>query len=240
PLATNDKSFLIILVPEKSQMSIFFYCKIKKLIHCPEKHVTGLYQRKTLNSAKQPVVKVYWEDARAYAAWLAQRSGKKIRLPTEAEWEYAARAGTNTARFWGDVSDNACLYANVYDTTSQKTMIYSNRMHHNCDDGYAVTAPVGSFQANSFGLHDMLGNVWEWCTDKYGRKYYATSPKKNPIGPHYGPFRVSRGGSWSSAPRLARCSIREWDFPDNRGYIVIGFRLLISSVDFYEHQRIQQ
>ena len=112
---------------------------------------------------------VSWYGAVAYIDWLNQETetGKKYRLPTEAEWEYAARAGTSTVRFWGDSPDDACQYANVYDQTSKKENGYSWK-NHNCDDGYSNTAPIGSFLANSFGLHDMLGNVWEWCADRYG------------------------------------------------------------------------
>lgn len=187
-----------------------------------QKHDSGEYLGESLNGDKQPVVQVSWEDARDYAAWLARQSGKQIRLPTEAEWEYAARAGTSTARFWGDSLDDACRYANVADQTAKKS--WSDLTIHNCDDGYAVTAPVGVFGANAFGLHDMLGNIWEWCADWYGS--YSSSSQTNPIGPLSGSLRVIRGGSWRFTPRVVRSAIRAGSTPDVR-ISNLGFRLVL-------------
>jgi formylglycine-generating enzyme required for sulfatase activity len=121
----------------------------------------------------RPVINVSWDDATAYAQWLSNQTGKQYRLPTEAEWEYAARAGTETSRYWGNDPDLACSYANVADQTVKQ----ENTNHwtiHNCTDGYFYTAPVGSFQANKFGLFDMLGNVWEWTCSEYDEKYNST------------------------------------------------------------------
>jgi formylglycine-generating enzyme required for sulfatase activity len=172
-------------------------------------------------------VEVSWEDARDYAAWLSRKTDQSFRLPTEAEWEYAARAGTDTARFWGELPDAACRYANVHDRTSKKGNGFS-WTHHNCDDGYAVTAPIGSFRANAFGLHDMLGNVWEWCADWYGKDYYGYSPKDNPTGPSSESLRVIRGGGWSDNSERVRSAFRSWFTPNNRGGY-LGFRLVLSS-----------
>ncbi|MCI5157678.1 MAG: hypothetical protein D3906_04420 [Candidatus Electrothrix sp. AUS1_2] len=196
------------------------------------RHDSGEYEGKSLNGEKQPVVRVSWEDARDYAVWLARQSGQEIRLPTEAEWEYAARAGTSTARFWGDAPDDACRYANVHDQTSKKENGFS-WMNHNCNDGYAVTAPVGSFRDNAFGLHDMLGNVWEWCADWYDTGY-SEQVGDNPQGPATGELRVLRGGSWSDIPDDVRCSIRDRNDPDNRyiRYDFMGFRVVFSLADF--------
>jgi len=102
---------------------------------------------------------------------------------------------------------------------------------HNCDDSYAETAPVGSYPANKFGLHDMLGNVWEWCANLYGEDYYASRPdkEKNPFGPSsasYGSMRVVRGGGWNDSPDDVRAANRSGDSPDDRDYF-LGFRLLL-------------
>ena len=109
------------------------------------------------------MVCVSFEDAQAYIRWLNRKTGQHYRLPTEAEWEYAARAGTTTRRYWGDKPDDACQYANVADQSAKK--VFPGWAVHHCDDGYVYTAPVGSFQRNRFGLHDMLGNVWDRTQD---------------------------------------------------------------------------
>ena len=114
-----------------------------------------------------------WRDADAYVAWLRTTTGKNYRLPSEAEWEYAARAGSTTSVYWGDVAvREACRYANVADidyreaTRASMTGITAARdFTFPCSDGYAYTAPVGSFQANAWGFHDMLGNAQEWAVD---------------------------------------------------------------------------
>ncbi|MCI5130662.1 MAG: formylglycine-generating enzyme family protein, partial [Candidatus Electrothrix sp. EH2] len=170
-----------------------------------------------------PVEKVSWEDAQKFIAKLNRAIGKQYRLPTEAEWEYAARAGTDTARFWGDSPDDACRYANVYDQTSKKKNGFS-WTHHNCNDGYDKTAPVGSFQKNSFDLHDMLGNVWEWCSDWYGD--YPSGSQTNPTGSSSGSNRVIRGGGWGDRPRSVRSAGRSRDTPDFR-FNNLGFRLVL-------------
>ena len=188
-------------------------------------HSSGSYKGNTLDSADQPVVNVSWEDARAFAGWLSTKyNGQyRFRLPTEAEWEYACRSGTQTSRYWGNDPNKACRYESVLDITSSTT--WPNRACHPCEDGYKVTAPVGSFQPNAFGLHDMLGNVMEWCEDSYSNEAYATHQRNNPVYRSESPYRVMRGGSWSCGPSRVRCADRSWDnlhsrFPD------VGFRLV--------------
>ncbi|MCI0591136.1 MAG: formylglycine-generating enzyme family protein [Gammaproteobacteria bacterium] len=182
-----------------------------------------------------PVINVSWEEAVAYAKWLSQETGKHFRLPTEAEWEYAARAGTTDKRSWGDEPANACEFANVFDKRNEARIRQRFSVpamwaaHHDCEDAYSTIAPVGSFKANAWGLHDMLGNVWEWVQD---------CPHDNYIGaPTLGSQsweaenggdcskRVVRGGSWFVAPRYVRVAHRSWNDPDDRGS-GLGFRLL--------------
>ncbi|MBI4773070.1 MAG: SUMF1/EgtB/PvdO family nonheme iron enzyme [Deltaproteobacteria bacterium] len=174
--------------------------------------------------SNHPVVCVSWNDAKAFAKWLSGESGKKVRLPTEAEWEYAARAGTSTIRFWGDNADDACSYANVADQAAKKR--WSDWTAHNCDDGYATTAPVGTYKPNPFGLYDMLGNVYEWCDDWYNKDAYSKHRRDNPIYDSGGFGRVVRGGGWYVSPGGVRCANRiNFGAPDIR-FFYLGFRLL--------------
>ena len=186
-------------------------------------HNSGSYEGHLLNGDNQPVVRVSCNDAIAFAEWLSESSCRKFRLPSEAEWEYACRAGTTTVCFWGNDSSSACGYANVGDKTAQKE--WANWTVHDCHDGVEVTAPVGSFQANAFGLYDMLGNVWEWCSDWFGENYYRVSPECNPRGLSSGMYRVARGSCWDSPPRYVRSASRNKRLPDSHGY-ALGFRLV--------------
>ena len=170
---------------------------------------------------KHPVVCVSWNDADQFRKWLAQE-GRSYRLPTEAEWEYAARAGTKGRNYWGDNHDDACRYANVNDLSFARTGIFSLTTHV-CDDGYAFTAPVGSFQPNGFGLYDMMGNAWQWTGDWYSASYYEHSPRNNPQGPSSGQKRVPRGGSWRSSVENMRASLRAHPPSLSAG---VGFRLV--------------
>ena len=169
---------------------------------------------------------VNWHEAQGFAEWLSYESPdlSLYRLPTEAEWEYACRAGTKTIYFWGNASEEACKYANVGDKTA-RTMWHDWSVH-NCNDGYAVSSPVGSFQPNGFGLYDILGNVWEWCEDRYAKNAYQIHTRRNPLydGPT-GSRRVTRGGSWSSKPGSARSAYRYFLLPETRDSN-LGFRLV--------------
>jgi formylglycine-generating enzyme required for sulfatase activity len=185
-------------------------------------HDSKSYEGYSLNGDNQPVVEVSWNDAKEYADWLSSKTGQIYRLPTEAEWEYAARGGINSRNYWGSSKEEACRYANVADRTAKRK--WSGWTIHECEDGYEVTSPVGSFQPNSFGLYDMMGNAWEWTNDWYGKDYYSGSPRNNPTGPSSGAYRVLRGGSWNSIPVSVRASDRYGNTPDYRGGI--GFRLL--------------
>ena len=114
---------------------------------------------------RRPVVNVRWRDAKDYTDWLSQQTGYRYRLPTETEWEYAARAGTTTSRFWGDDPDQGCAYANAADLDGKKLFVGWTAMQ--CRDGNIYTAPAGSYRNNDYGLHDMLGNVLEWTCSLY-------------------------------------------------------------------------
>jgi formylglycine-generating enzyme required for sulfatase activity len=151
---------------------------------------------------RRPVEQVTWEDAQAFIQRLNAQKGEEVyRLPTEAEWEYACRAGTTGARY-GDLDRIAWYGENS-----------GNQTH-----------PVGEKAANAWGLHDMLGNVWEWVGDWYGRDYYQQSPSVDPPGPNNGNFRVCRGGSWRFNPGIVRAASRDFFFPALRNFN-LGFRV---------------
>jgi formylglycine-generating enzyme required for sulfatase activity len=179
------------------------------------------------------VINVSWSEAVDYAKWLSKETGKKYRLPTEAEWEYAARAGTTTRRYWGDDVDyrEACKYANVFDRGSEKELKARYGITWDpfaCEDGYAETAPVGSFKPNALGLYDMLGNVYEWVQDCWHDGYDNKAPRDGSAwvekdGGDCG-LRVIRGGSWGTEPRGVRVSLRFRGSAGNR-VDSIGFRL---------------
>jgi len=148
-----------------------------------------------------PVVLVSWKDARAFCRWLSKKTGQDYHLPTEAEWEYACRGG-GQGEYGGDL-----------DTIAWYEYNSGGRTH-----------PVGSKRPNGFGLYDLLGNVWEWCSDRYGKNYYRISPGSNPSGPSMGLHRVSRGGSWCSKPPRVTAAFRRHDSL-NFCFYRLGFRL---------------
>ena len=171
---------------------------------------------------RHPVVCVNLQDAEAYIRWLNQQTGKRYRLPTEAEWEYAARGGSETARYWGESAESACRYANVGDLTGAETFGWDKAKQHPCSDGYSFTAPVGSFQANGFGLYDMLGNVWEWTCSVYTESGYNGSEKL--CNKDATSRRVLRGGSWDTYPESVRAAYRDGNDVSYR-FNYYGFRL---------------
>jgi formylglycine-generating enzyme len=171
---------------------------------------------------EHPVVNVTWNDAITFCEWLSRKEGKTYRLPTEAEWEYACRAGTRTRWYCGDEPKQLAEVANVADATFQAKFPGATAIR--VSDGHLFTAPVGRFRPNGFGLHDMHGNVWEWCADWYAPEYYATSRVTDPAGSDSGTSRVLRGGSWNHGPGESRSAVRTGIFPRGRGN-VMGFRV---------------
>lgn len=190
-----------------------------------------------------PVIHVSWNDAIAYCNWLSEQhelepvytilqdrvkvnwNANGYRLPTEAEWEYAARDGGREVRWSGleapNKFDNSSLplignYCDRSCVFRWKKRLYS--------DDYALSAPVGAYRANDLGIYDMSGNVAEWCWDYYETEFYARSPAINPKGPLNGEFKVLRGGSWGSTAEELECAHRKFEYP-NRSSATIGFRL---------------
>lgn len=169
-----------------------------------------------------PVLCVSWNDARAYAQWLSKKTGKRYRLPTESEWEYAARAGSVAARYWGDDPVQACRFANVADQSRFQTWSFGQK--HECTDGHYFTAPAGGYSPNRFGLYDMLGNAWEWTEDCWNASYAGAPADGSAWLAGDCAQRVSRGGSWSTVPRFARSATRYKNTADHRDNLT-GFRL---------------
>lgn len=156
-----------------------------------------------------PVVCVSWNDAQAYVLWLGKVAGRPYRLPSEAEWEYVARGGSGAIRFWGDDPALACRFANGADaTTANRVPDATEGAVHPCDDGYSNTAPVGRFQPNAFGVHDMLGNAAEWTQDCWQPDYRQARTDARPMTTGECALRVVRGGAWDEGPAGLRVAYR--------------------------------
>jgi formylglycine-generating enzyme required for sulfatase activity len=158
---------------------------------------------------RYPVVNVSYWHAKAYVKWLGEMTGKSYRLLSEAEWEYAARAGTTTRYSFGDLDEDICAYGNVADLTMRARRPQFPTV--NCDDGYYVIAPVGSYKANPFGLQDMHGNVAEWTDDCYEKSYLQSPTDGAPVRTGDCSKRVVRGGGWDSEPGFHRSANRTAD-----------------------------
>ena len=167
----------------------------------------------TREAPEHPASNITWNDATALCAALAKKTGREIRLPTEAEWEYACRAGSSTRFGYGDdpgerqIGDYGWTSGNV----TGKDQFYSR--------------PVGRKKPNAFGLHDMHGNVYEWCQDRYQRSYEKL-PATDPVGPAEGTQRVLRGGCWNYKTKLMRSAARFSDSPTN-AIVTYGFRVVL-------------
>jgi formylglycine-generating enzyme required for sulfatase activity len=180
-----------------------------------------------------PVVNVSWNDAREFCRWLSKKEGKAYELPTEAEWEYACRAGTKT-RFWcGDKEEDLKGNANLADASLKAKLDTDVAKHFtflSWDDGFPFTSPVGSYKANPWGLYDMHGNVWQWCADRNDK--YQEGSIKDPNNEDYNKDpqnderRVLRGGSWVSSPRYCRSASRRNNDP-GICHSLFGFRVVL-------------
>jgi formylglycine-generating enzyme required for sulfatase activity len=161
-----------------------------------------------------PVGNVSWNDAVKFCEWLSKKTGKQVRLPTEAEWEYACRAGTTTRFFTGEAPASLKGYANVPDEALRKKLgePANPTVFFPFDDGYPFTAPVAHFKPNPWGLHDMLGNVFQWCADEI---------------PGDSPKRILRGGSYNTNVQTCRCAARGFGKPWSR-YSYTGFRIVVA------------
>lgn len=160
--------------------------------------VIGSNPSKFKKGDNYPVEQVSWDDCQEFC------KKAELRLPTEAEWEYATRAGTTTKYYWGDKDDGDYMWCAA--------------------NSGSTTHPVGEKKPNGFGLYDISGNVWEWCQDWYEEGYYKNSPKDNPQGPSEGQDRVLRGGSWGTNGVNCRSGVRAWGVPSGRYNLMFGFR----------------
>jgi formylglycine-generating enzyme required for sulfatase activity len=173
---------------------------------------------------RRPVLYVNFEMAMGYAKWLSQKTGKQYRVPSEAEWEYAARGGSTTRWFWGEDSKRACEFANVGDESVKQE--HPDWPRHDCNDGYAKTAPVGSFKPNGFGLHDTVGNVWEWVEDCYNASYEGAPADGSAWVTGDCVKRVDRGGGWYNKPEAVRSALRYAGDDPTRRNNTLGFRVV--------------
>lgn len=159
----------------------------------------------------EPVACIRWSDAKAYVSWLAGRTGKKYRLLTESEWEYAARAGASGLHTWGEDPTQACKFANIHDASGAKTKAILPYGPAPCDDGFEMLSPVGRFTPNAFGLYDMIGNVWEWVEDCY-QMPFGNTPVDGSAQLTIGcDRRGARGGAWRTVYSRQRPSFRGRD-----------------------------
>ncbi|MFC4308508.1 formylglycine-generating enzyme family protein [Steroidobacter flavus] len=175
---------------------------------------------------RRPVIYVNFDMAMGYASWLSKKTGKQYRVPSEAEWEYAARGGTTTPWFWGNEPTQACEFGNVGDQTLK--VEHPDWTLHDCKDGYAKTAPVGSFKPNAFGIYDTVGNVWEWVQDCYNETYEGAPTDGHAWLTGDCTRRIDRGGGWYNKPSAVRSALRYAGDDSKRQNNTLGFRVVRS------------
>jgi formylglycine-generating enzyme required for sulfatase activity len=187
------------------------------------------FNRSRVQRPGLPVERTTWFEALKFCERVSEANpGLRFTLPTEAQWEYACRAGTKTAYAWGDNPDDGKGWANAADQSLKKKLPNAPAAwkFFSWDDGFVFTSPVGSFKANTFGLYDMNGNAWQWCQDHYGD--YEKGAATDPTGADTGALRVLHGGSWINGPRRCRSAYRLRLSPVSRcgG---IGFRVAVAA-----------
>ena len=175
---------------------------------------------------RRPVINVNWDEAQTYVRWLLNETGNEYRLLSEAEWEYVARAGTVTARYWGETPSEQCRYANGADAVA----LAANPGWRTapCSDGHLGTAPVGSYDLNPFGLYDVLGNVWEWTQDCWNERYSGGPADGTAWESGDCSTRVQRSGGWANEPESLRSASRSRVSAGDR-YSTAGFRIARSA-----------
>ena len=181
-----------------------------------------------VQSDDHPVTCVNWNDAQTFITWLNRKSGEVFRLPSEAEWEYAARAGSETLYYMGNEPSELCAHAHAADKSALEH--YPDFAVNDCDDGYVRTSPVASFAASPWGLYDIYGNVWEWVEDCWSASYAGAPADGNAVFEADCSRRGFRGGGYGDIPHFARSTLR------NRGNAAhrkddIGFRLVVSGAE---------
>ena len=185
-------------------------------------HKTGFSQ-----TDDHPAACISWNDAHEYAAWLALRSGQPYRLATEAEWEYAARGGTTTTRYWGDAAEPGCLRANIMSSATFAALgspkSWTGKLV--CTAAHSFTMPVGSFAPNPFGLNDMIGNIFEWTADCYHPTYAGAPTDGSEWTQSECQQRMPRGGAFHSALWLARAAFRGGPVPPDVHPVASGIRV---------------
>jgi formylglycine-generating enzyme required for sulfatase activity len=177
---------------------------------------------------EEPAVCVSWTDAKAFAAWLARKTSKPYRLPTEAEWEYAARGGTTTARYWGDGPEDVCRFANImtYATLERLGFPKSSQDRLVCAGPHAFTTKAGAYPANPFGLYDMIGNVWEWVEDCYHPNYVGAPTDGSAWAEAGCGKRIDRGGGFHGSPWVARAAVRSGPLDADIHAVGVGLRVV--------------
>jgi len=184
-----------------------------------------------------PVVNVTWNDVVSFCRWLSKKEGKSYRLPTDAEWEFACRAGTVTRFNVGNDPEDLIDVANVADISYFK-MVVGDKLNRkgidrarkmglmiDADDGFVFTSPVCKFKSNAFGLFDVHGNASTWCSDWYNKEYYSVSPVNDPQGPKSGVTKIVRGGNWQYYPSFCRSASR-FEYAPSRREPFLGVRVV--------------
>jgi formylglycine-generating enzyme required for sulfatase activity len=175
---------------------------------------------------RRPVIYVNFEMAQGYAQWLTEKTAEQYRVPSEAEWEYAARGGSATPWFWGTDPQQACEFGNVGDESIKEE--HPDWPRHDCNDGFNKTAPVGRFKPNGFGVYDTVGNVWEWVEDCFNPTYEGAPSDGRAWLSGDCIRRVDRGGGWYNKPEAVRSALRYAGDDPKRRNNTLGFRVVRS------------